>query len=74
MEFFKKEYPDTGDMAVDVTYVSFGDRPAGHPKGERDDPRTSLRNCWVLPSRSSAAMRLDSASPRSPKFRSTRNG
>ena len=26
MEFFKKEYPDTGDMAVDVTYVSFGDR------------------------------------------------
>ena len=26
MEFFKKEYPDTGDVAVDVTYVSFGDR------------------------------------------------
>lgn len=26
MEFFKKEYPDTGDMAVDVTYVSFGNR------------------------------------------------
>ena len=26
MEFFKKEYPDTGDVAVEVTYVSFGDR------------------------------------------------
>ena len=26
MEFFKKEYPDTADVAVDVTYVSFGDR------------------------------------------------
>ena len=25
MEFFKKEYPDT-DVAVDVTYASFGDR------------------------------------------------
>lgn len=26
MEFFKREYPDTGDVAVEVTYVSFGDR------------------------------------------------
>ena len=26
MEFFKREYPDTGDVAVDVTYVSFGNR------------------------------------------------
>ena len=26
MEFFKKEYPDTGNVAIDVTYVSFGDR------------------------------------------------
>lgn len=38
MEFFKKEYPDTGDVAVDVTYVSFRGPPAGHPKGERDVP------------------------------------
>ena len=26
MEFFKKEYPDTEAVTVDVAYVTFGDR------------------------------------------------
>ena len=37
MEFFKKEYPDT-DVAVDVTYASFGDRLRAIRKERRDVP------------------------------------
>ena len=50
MEFFKKEYPDT-DVAVDVTYASFGDRLRAIRKEKGMSPRMYRKNPQILPIR-----------------------